>query len=80
MPAWAGTADKMLNVRKMVSVMTESKWRIFKADNTPVTWCGFCGTKVGSVSEVTQQTVTAMYYCEQCWKNYCDQCSVTNNK
>ena len=59
--------------------MTKNKknnnWQIFKSDNTPITWCGFCGAKVGDISDSTDKQTVAMYYCEKCWKNYCDQCS-----
>ncbi|MCP5016561.1 MAG: hypothetical protein GY938_15045 [Ketobacter sp.] len=60
--------------------MTERKepqWRIFKADDTPVTWCSFCGANVGDASDRTGELTKAMYYCEGCWRNYCDQCSYT---
>ena len=60
--------------------MTECEkiqWRIFKADDTPVTWCGFCGANVGDISDRTGELTKAMYYCEECWRNYCDQCSDT---
>jgi len=55
--------------------MNEPKWRIFRSEKKPVTWCMFCGANVGEISERTGEKTTAMYYCEQCWKNYCDQCS-----
>jgi len=48
---------------------------IHYADGTPVTWCLFCGAKVGQISERTDKKVTAVYYCPKCWRNYCDQCS-----
>ena len=56
---------------------SQPKWRIFTGDDTPVTWCLFCGANVGDTSEQTGKMVTAMYYCEGCWRNYCDQCSYT---
>jgi len=55
--------------------MNEPKWPISRADGTSVTWCMFCGANVDEISERTGQKAKAMYYCEQCWKNYCDQCS-----
>ena len=51
--------------------------KIHLANGTPVTWCLFCGAKVGQECETTGQKVTAIYYCEKCWRNYCDQCSYT---
>jgi len=56
----------------------QPKWRTFKKDNIPITWCGICGTNVGDTSEYTGKIVTAMYDCEKCLKNYCDQCSYLN--
>jgi hypothetical protein len=45
------------------------------ADGTPVSWCLFCGAKVGEKSERTDRRVVAIYYCPRCSSNYCDQCS-----
>ena len=58
-----------------MTISSEPKWRVFKSDGTPATWCGFCGANVNDVSERTKEVATAMYYCEGCRKNYCDQCS-----
>jgi hypothetical protein len=55
--------------------MNECKWRLFRSDDKPVTWCMFCGAAVNAISERTGEKATAMFYCEQCCKNYCDQCS-----
>ncbi len=33
--------------------MNEPKWRIFRADDKPVTSCIFCGVNVGEVNERT---------------------------
>ena len=55
--------------------MARDKARIHRADGSPVTWCMFCGAKVGQISDRTNKPVTAVYYCEKCLKNYCDQCS-----
>lgn len=37
--------------------------------------CHFCGSKVGQISERTNDRVNAIFDCEKCKKNYCDQCS-----
>jgi hypothetical protein len=39
-------------------MMTKTKWRIFKTDGTPVTWCSFCGANVGDISERTNELTT----------------------
>ncbi len=56
-------------------IPVEVKAKIFKADGTSVTWCMFCGAKVGQESQRTGETAAAMFWCERCKKNYCDQCS-----
>ena len=38
-------------------------------------YCFFCGSTVGQESERTDELVTAVYFCERCERNYCDQCS-----
>ena len=55
--------------------MTDIKAKVFTGDGTPVTWCIFCGAKVGQKSDRTGKIATAMYWCEPCVRNYCDQCS-----
>ncbi len=38
-------------------------------------YCHFCGASVGEISEGTDEKVSAIYDCEKCVYNYCDQCS-----
>ena len=38
-------------------------------------YCHFCGGRIGDISERTDEKVTAIYDCEKCKANYCDQCS-----
>lgn len=40
-----------------------------------IPYCHFCGAKIGEISERTDEKVTAIFDCEKCWYNYCDQCS-----
>ncbi len=37
--------------------------------------CSYCGAEAGDISERTEQKATAIYDCEKCFANYCDQCS-----
>ena len=37
--------------------------------------CNYCGASVGEISERTDEKVSAIYDCEKCVYNYCDQCS-----
>jgi hypothetical protein len=53
---------------------------IHYADGSPVTWCMFCGSKIGQTSKRNNEVVTAMYYCDRCSRNYCDQCSYADGK
>jgi len=41
----------------------KSNVRIYMANGTPVTWCLFCGAKVGQISERTNKEEKAVYYC-----------------
>ena len=41
--------------------------------------CFFCGAAVGEISQRTEQTATAIYDCEKCRANFCDQCSYAQN-
>ncbi len=38
-------------------------------------YCHYCGSTVGQISERTEKSVKAVYDCEKCNVNYCDQCS-----
>jgi hypothetical protein len=38
-------------------------------------YCHFCGSTVGQISDRTENLVNAIYDCEKCEVNYCDQCS-----
>jgi len=38
-------------------------------------YCHFCGATIGQISERTENLVNAIFYCEKCNVNYCDQCS-----
>ena len=38
-------------------------------------WCLFCGASPGDRSWRTDKIAGAIYYCEKCGRNYCDQCS-----
>lgn len=38
-------------------------------------YCHFCGAGIGELSEVREVSVTSIYDCETCCKNYCDLCS-----
>ena len=42
-------------------------------ENVP--YCNYCGAKVGEISERTEEKVNAIYNCDKCCYNYCDQCS-----
>jgi hypothetical protein len=44
-------------------------------DNKLKTYCMFCGSTVGQISDRTEERVTAVYDCPKCEMNYCDQCS-----
>jgi len=44
-------------------------------DNFFKPYCHFCGSTVGQISERTGEIVNAVYDCEKCKVNYCDQCS-----
>ena len=41
--------------------------------------CHYCGSTVGEISQRTEEFVNAMYDCEKCNVNYCDQCSYEKN-
>lgn len=38
-------------------------------------YCHFCGSKIGQISERTDEKVISIFDCEKCNVNYCDQCS-----
>lgn len=38
-------------------------------------YCYFCGSKIGQISERTDEMVNSIFDCEKCNVNYCDQCS-----
>lgn len=38
-------------------------------------YCHYCGSTVEEKSQRTEELITAMYDCEKCNVNYCDQCS-----
>jgi hypothetical protein len=38
-------------------------------------YCHFCGSKIGQISERTDEKVNSIFDCERCNLNYCDQCS-----
>jgi hypothetical protein len=41
--------------------------------------CHYCGSTVGEISQRTEELTNAMYDCEKCNDNYCDQCSYEND-
>jgi len=43
-------------------------------------YCHFCGSKIGQISERTDEKVNSIYDCEGCQVNYCDQCSYEKEK
>ncbi|MCW5202446.1 MAG: hypothetical protein QTN59_01650 [Candidatus Electrothrix communis] len=53
----------------------ENKQKNSSSDNQIKASCHYCGATVGESSQRTEETVTAMYDCEKCNVNYCDQCS-----
>jgi hypothetical protein len=60
---------------------TREKMTIFrdllysKLSNMNKPYCHFCGSTVGQISERTGDNVNAIYDCQKCMRNYCDQCS-----
>jgi hypothetical protein len=46
-----------------------------REDQRPTAYCHFCGARPGEISERTEKLATAVYVCEKCPANYCDQCS-----
>jgi hypothetical protein len=44
-------------------------------DNSLKAHCIFCGSTIGQISDRTEGNVTAVFYCQKCRSNYCDQCS-----
>ena len=51
------------------------KQKTFSHKNQFKVYCHFCGSTVGQISERTENLVNAIYDCEKCNVNYCDQCS-----
>jgi len=43
------------------------------------TYCQYCGSTIGEISQRTEELIIAMYDCEKCKVNYCDQCSYPND-
>ena len=37
--------------------------------------CYYCGSRIGEISEQTNEMVNSIFDCERCNVNYCDQCS-----
>jgi hypothetical protein len=42
--------------------------------------CHFCGARIGDISERTNEKTTAIYDCEKCRVNYCDQCNYSKKE
>jgi len=38
-------------------------------------YCHFCSSKIGQISDRTNEKVNSIFICEKCDVNYCDQCS-----
>ena len=38
-------------------------------------YCHYCGSKIGQISDRTDENVNSIFDCEKCSVNYCDQCS-----
>jgi len=55
--------------------MKENKQDNSSSGNSFKAYCHYCGSTVGQISERTEKSVNAVYDCEKCNVNYCDQCS-----
>jgi len=55
--------------------MEKKKPKSSSHENQFKAYCHFCGSTVGQISERTENFVSAIYDCEKCNVNYCDQCS-----
>ena len=55
--------------------MKKKKQEASSHENKIQAYCHFCGATIGQVSEPNEKLVNAIFYCEKCRLNYCDQCS-----